>query len=85
MICDKCDARERNLKARLRQKDAWRCTCKRIAHGQKAYAALHGRVHAERCQLYPTTLGEERWDGKNLAERPVTRNDLEFLALDSAW
>ena len=85
LICDTCDARERDLKARLRRKDAWRCTCRKIPHGQKANACLHDRRHAEKCQLYPMAPGEERWDGKNLVDEPVTKNDIEFLALDNAW
>ena len=45
--------RQTHLLSILRQPDADKCTCKRIPHRQKAYHALHRRVHLERCRLYP--------------------------------
>ena len=43
--------RQANLLSILRQPDACKCTCKRIPRGQKAYHALHNRIHSERCGL----------------------------------
>ena len=67
---------ERRILAILREPEAWRCNCKKICIGQRAYAALHNQVHTERCQLFPTMMGEKRWDGKN---KGVTLQHLIFL------
>ena len=66
----------------LRRKDAWRCTCKKIPAGKKAYAALHERIHEKKCILTPCRAGEECWDGKNLA---VTIEDWKFLAIEGSY
>ena len=60
----------------LEHKEAWRCKCKHIHKKQRAYHALHYRLHAEHCPLYPSMAGEVRWDGKNLG---VSLQDLIFL------
>ena len=74
--------RQTNLLSILRQPDADKCTCKRIPHRQKAYHALHNRVHSEHCKLYPTFMGEKVWDGKN---KGITLDDLRFLLERKAY
>ena len=68
--------RQTNLLSILRQPDAYKCTCKRIPRGQKAYHALNNRIHSERCGLFPKSMGEKMWDGKN---KGITLVDLRFL------
>ena len=61
----------------LRCPDSWKCTCKKIAAGGKADAALYNNMgHAEKCFLFPRQFGERRWDGRN---NGVTQEDLQFL------
>ena len=69
--------RETALLRILRQADSWKCTCKKIATGKRAYAALYERLgHKSKCLLSPSYAGERRWDGKN---KGVTEEDLQFL------
>ena len=94
LCCEKCrnesmsssaeaHVRQRTLLSTLRQKDAWKCTCKgRIAHKHKAYHALNQRSHTERCELHPASMGEKRWDGKN---KGITLDDLRFLLDRNAY
>ena len=67
IVCTAClkeeDARERRIKATLRAKDAWKCTCKKL-------------IHTEKCHLYPKTHGEKRWPGQN---KGITEEGLAFL------
>ena len=57
--------RETALLRILRQADSWKCTCKKIATGKRAYAALYERLgHKSKCVLSPSYAGERRWDGK---------------------
>ena len=74
--------RQATLLSILRQQDAWKCTCKKIPHKQKAYHALNQRLHTERCWLYPGSMGEKRWDGKN---KGITLDDLRFLLGSNAY
>ena len=76
--------RETALLRILRQADSWKCTCKKIATGKRAYAALYERLgHKSKCLLSPSYAGERRWDGKN---KGVTEEDLKFLhAQRSKW
>ena len=79
-ICQNCKRRVQNLLTILKNKEAWRCTCKfKPTAGKKAYVALYDKRHEPRCQLTPTRAGEERWDGKNMMP-PISKADLEFLA-----
>ena len=68
LLCARCreadEKREANLKRVLRMKDAWKCTCKEMIHGEK-------------CQLHPRYAGERRWAGTN---KNISEDDLEFLA-----
>ena len=81
---DEAAQRETALLKILRQPNSWKCTCKKIAAGRKAYAALYERLgHKTKCLLTPTCAGECRWDGKN---NGVTEEDLKFLhARKSKW
>ena len=88
MVCKKCEARkqedirlqnerEAKLLTMLRAKDAWKCTCKGLKPGFRAYAALNDNWnHAQKCDLTPSYAGERRWDGAN---KGVTMDDLAFL------
>ena len=63
--CKECTARLAALNKKLRDKKAWRCTCKQGAHD----------FSNEKCTLYPQRAGEKRWPGKNLE---ITEEDLAF-------
>jgi hypothetical protein len=86
--CLKCMQTAQDRVARLvktlRLPDSWKCTCKKIAAGGRAYAALHNNMgHAEKCLLFPRHFGERRWDGRN---NGVTQEDLQFLVAEkSKW
>ena len=64
--------------------DSWKCTCKKIPKGKRAYAALYENMgHKPKCSLTSVAFAEVRWDGKN---KNVTKEDLEFLvARGSQW
>ena len=87
-MCNDCSAttqkKESTLLDLLRAPDAWKCTCKQIPAGRRAYAALNQNMnHKGKCKLAPAEFGEQRWDGKN---KGVTREDLQFLvARKSKW
>ena len=70
--------REKDLLKKLRQRDAWKCTCKKFKPGSRtAHAALHDKMgHTQKCLLSPGRAGEQRWDGKNVG---ISKKDLEFL------
>ena len=71
------NAREASLLKILREKDAWKCTCKGLKAGARAYAALNDNwYHKQNCDSAPTYLGERRWDGAN---KGITMDDLIFL------
>ena len=60
LVCTVCTARHRAIEDTLRDNKALRCTCKGKAKD---------RVHSfsnEKCDLYPTYAGEQRWPGSNL-------------------
>ncbi len=87
MLCKACrdvaerqrkenDQREARLLKILKQRDAWKCTCrKKMKVGTRAHAALN-EPHGEKCLLAPSYMGGRRWDGKNVG---VSREDLKFL------
>ena len=54
----------------LRKRAAFRCTCPGPAR-----ARVHNATN-EKCNLFPTKLGERRWPGSNMG---VTEADLDFL------
>ena len=85
MLCKTCTdsdkakdkAREDDLLRRLHLKDSYKCTCRRIPKGMRAYAALNYNMgHKESCKLFPAVSGEKRWDGSN---KDVSKADLEWL------
>ena len=86
LLCDACRQKDKDKELRLKKllkgATAWRCKCKKIAPGRRAYASLHERLHSDRCDLSPTYAAEKRWDGKNVG---VTLADLEFLAARAAY
>ena len=88
LMCNDCSTtaqkKESTLLDLLRAPDAWKCTCKQIPAGKRAYAALNQNMnHKGKCKLAPAAFGEQRWDGKN---KGVTREDLQFLvARKSKW
>ena len=78
MYCKACKEREGKLLTQLRMKNSWKCSCKKMEVGTRAYAALYNNAgHKEHCDLHPRMHGERRWDGQN---NGITLADLEFLA-----
>ena len=55
--------REKDIRKKLAQPTAWKCTCRQ-------------QLHTEKCLLYPRTFGEVRWRGKNVG---VTAAELRFF------
>ena len=88
MMCNTCEVRkqqeihflkerEAQLLKKLHTKDSWKCTCKGLKKGQRAYAALNDNWnHAQKCPLTPNYAGDKRWDGAN---KGVTMENLAFL------
>ena len=88
VMCKRCEAktkeedrlhktRETALLKVLRDRDAWKCNCKSLKVGMRAYAALNDNWnHAQKCALAPSFFGDRRWDGAN---KGVTIEDLTFL------
>ena len=85
LLCKGCAekdrTREASILARLRMPGSWKCTCKRISRGRRAYAALNENIGhrpdgKNKCPLSPVAFGAVRWDGKN---NGVTTADLQFL------
>ena len=74
--------RQTRLLSILKRKEAYRCTCKPIPRGQRAYHALYLQVHTESCRLHPNKMGEKVWDGKN---EGITLDDLRFLCERKAY
>ena len=69
LVCLGCRARYLETDKKIKDRNAWKCTCP----GQKS-----GRFHIasnEKCKLFPRQMGEQRWPGKNVN---VSREDAEL-------
>ena len=68
ITCLNCRTREERIIRKLKARGAWKCTCKQLLG------------HSEKCNLYPTRLGERRWPGKN---KGVDEDDWKFI--ETVW
>ena len=68
LTCLDCRARENCITKKLNTPGAWRCTC------------VQRPGHSDKCNLYPTRMGERRWPGKN---KGVEEED--WLFVEPVW
>ena len=77
LTCSDCKTRKQEIDHKLKSPGAWRCTCP--GTGPQ-------RTHLwnnEKCKLFPTTAGENRWPGKN---KGVSAEDFAFWQrFTDAW
>ena len=64
VTCLNCRFREERIIRKLNTRGAWKCMCKQLLG------------HSEKCNLYPTRLGDRRWPGKN---KGVKEDDWKFV------
>ena len=81
MLCLECrnvdKQREADLLKKLRMPHAYKCTCRKLKAGERAYDTLnHNCDHKQKCLLSPGWYGDRRWDGSNVG---VTLADLKWL------
>ena len=76
--------KEKRLLALLKSPDALKCTCKgkQIPRKQRAWYALNKDVHTVDCKLWPTSMGQKLWEGKNVG---ILKADLQFLCDRKAY
>jgi hypothetical protein len=72
-----CLAKRTGILTILREPKAWRCTCKKMCHGKRAYTAIHYHIHSERCRLCPIKMGQKRRDTNT--KRNVTLHHIIWL------
>lgn len=72
-----CLARRTGILNILREPKAWRCTCKKMCHGKRAYTAIHYHINSERCLLCPIKMGPKRRDTNT--KRNVTLHHIIWL------
>ena len=67
--CSDCKTRKQEIDHKLKSPGAWTCTCPGTGLQRRHL------LNNEKCKLFPTTAGENRWPGKN---KGVSAEDFAF-------